>query len=55
MADKKEAKKYTKKQILASQKYKDFYVLNELLKEDGLYSIDEIEAMLKKFKKEVKR
>lgn len=53
MAKEKAVKKYSKRQIVTSQKYKDFYVLRELLKDDKDYSIDEIENILKPFKKEV--
>lgn len=50
----KEKPKFTKKQILQSEKYKDFYVLGELLKEGVSYSVDEVDAMLKPFMKGVK-
>lgn len=50
----KEKTKFTKAQILKSAKYKDFYVLTELLKDDVAYSIAEVDAMLKPYKKEVK-
>lgn len=38
--------KFSKKQILQSQKYKNFYVLNELLKENAMYTLKEIDGML---------
>lgn len=38
--------KFSKKQILESKKYKNFYVLNELLKENVMYSTEEIDSML---------
>ena len=51
-ANKKE-KKFTKKAFLRSPKYSEFYVLKELLEDDVLYSIAEVEAMLKQFRKDV--
>lgn len=53
MAKEKTVKKFSKRQIITSQKYKDFYILRELLKDDEKYTIDEIEKILKRFKKEV--
>lgn len=50
----KEKLKFSKAQILKSAKYKDFYVLTELLKDDVAYSIDEVDKMLKPFRKDVK-
>lgn len=51
----KEKIKFTKAQIIKSDKYKDFYVLNELLKDDMAYTIAEVDAMLKPFfRKDVK-
>jgi hypothetical protein len=38
--------KFSKKQILESKKYKNFYVLRELLKENVMYSTEEIGSML---------
>lgn len=38
--------RFTKEQIMASEKYKEFYVLKELLKDGALYSIEDIDAML---------
>ena len=51
----KEKPKFTKQQILQSEKYKDFYILGELLKDGVLYSVDEVDAMLKPFVKGVKK
>lgn len=53
MAKAEAVKKYSKRQFLSFQKYKDYYVLNELLADDGLYTIDEVEKMLKVYKKGV--
>lgn len=45
-------KGFTKKQILKSDKYKQNYdVLTALLKEDKLYSLKEVDSILKKFMK----
>lgn len=38
--------KFSKKQILESKKYKNFYVLRELLKENVMYGTEEIGSML---------
>lgn len=45
--------KFTKRQIMQSEKYKDFYVLSEVLKDDILYSVAEVDAMLKPYLYEV--
>ncbi|WP_307745973.1 hypothetical protein [uncultured Phascolarctobacterium sp.] len=55
MAKEKTVKKFSKKQIITSQKYKDFYVLRELLKDNEQYTLDDVENILKRFKKEVTR
>lgn len=54
MAKEKAVNKFTKTQIITSQKYKDYYVLRELLKDDKQYTIEDVEKILKRFKKEVK-
>lgn len=38
--------KFSKAQIMASKKYKNFYVLNELLKDDTDYTLGQVDAML---------
>lgn len=38
--------KFSKEQIMTSKKYKNFYVLNELLKDNAMYTLKEIDGML---------
>lgn len=38
--------KFYKAQIMASKKYRNFYVLNELLKDDTEYTLEQVDAML---------
>lgn len=38
--------KFSKAQIMTSKKYKNFYVLNELLKDDTDYTLAQVDAML---------
>lgn len=46
-----EPNKFTKAQILKSKKLQDYKdILNVVLKEDGLYTIDEAEMKIKEFK-----
>ncbi|HOL87035.1 MAG TPA: hypothetical protein PLK32_06740 [Defluviitoga tunisiensis] len=49
-----EPNKFTKAQILKSKKLQDYKdILNVVLKEDGLYTIDEAEMKIKEFKRRV--
>lgn len=49
-----EPNKFTKAQILKSKKLQDYKdILNVVLKEDGLYTIDEAEMKIKEFKRKV--
>lgn len=41
-----EERKFTKEQIIKSEKYRNFYVLNEVLKDNVLYTINDIDLML---------
>lgn len=38
--------KFSKAQIMASKKYKNFYVLNELLADGKDYTLGQVDAML---------
>ena len=38
--------KFSKAQIMASKKYRTFYVLNELLQDDTEYTLGQVDAML---------
>ena len=38
--------KFYKAQIMSSKKYRDVYVLNELLKDDTEYTLEQVDAML---------
>ena len=41
-----EERKFTKEQIIKSEKYRNFYVLNEVLKDHVMYTTNDIDLML---------
>lgn len=53
MAKEKAVKTFSKVAIVSSEKYRGYCVLRELLEDDKKYSIEDVEKVLKKFKKEV--
>lgn len=52
---KKTAIKYSKEAIITSERYRYYYVLKEALFDNKEYTIEDVENILKKFKKEVER
>lgn len=51
----KEVKKvstFSKSQIIKSVRFKDFYILTEILKDDESYTVNDVKAILKKYGKD---
>lgn len=55
MAKKEDVKTFTKRQIITSKRYGHYYFLRVALEDGKTYSHADIESILKKFTKEVKR